>query len=250
VRAGRVHYPTRAAAHRAADTRDASLLVLAAFNGDPTAVTAADYSAFLRANFGPAGAPLVNATFPLALPAFQATGVPAYAALEAVYTYAEFACPARRGLRGAAARGVPAYAYAFAHTPSCAWIPGEPFSAAGLALLGPAHTAELPFVFAHTTALPAPAGNCSFAPVEQALSRTMVAAWTALAATGSPGAAGARWPVWNASAGLGWVVNDTAVVGVVDFAPCDLFDAVNALNGGVNDTQLGTLGNGTGQAGN
>jgi hypothetical protein len=214
VRAGRVHYPTRAAAHRAADTRDASLLVLAAFNGDPTAVTAADYSAFLRANFGPAGAPLVNATFPLALPAFQATGAPAYAA------------------------------------PSCAWIPGEQFSAAGLALLGPAHTAELPFVFGHTTALPAPAGNCSFTPAEQALSRTMVAAWTALAATGSPSAAGAPWPVWNASAGLGWVVNDTAAVVVVDFAPCDLFDAVNALNGGVNDTQLGMLGNGTSQAGN
>jgi hypothetical protein len=249
VRAGLAR-PTADTAQRATDTRDGSLIILAEFNGDPTAVTADDYAAFLRANFGPAGAPLVSATFPLALPAFQATGAPAYAALEAVYTYAEFACPARRGLRGAAARGVPAYAYAFAHTPSCSWIPDMQFSAAGLALLGPAHTAELPFVFGHTAGLPAPAGNCSFTPAEQALSRTMVAAWTALAATGSPGAAGAPWPVWNASAGLGWVVNDTAAVGVVDFAPCDLFDAVNALNGGVNDTQLGMLGNGTGQAGN
>jgi carboxylesterase type B len=184
---------------------------------------------------------LVNKTFPLTFPAFVATGFAPYAAIEYVYTYAQYGCPARRGLLGAAARGISAYAYEFAHTPSCSWFPGQDLSAEDLAGLGPAHTAELPFVFGHTSGLPAPNGNCSFTPAEKAISSSMVAAWTAMAATGSPSRHNAAWPAWNASAGLGWLVNTTATPGVVDFAPCALFDAVIALNGGVSDAKLGSL---------
>jgi hypothetical protein len=221
------------------DSADGSLFAEVAFPDGPTTATAANYSAFLVTNFGAAGAALVNASFPLSLSAFQDSGVPAYAAIQTVYTYASYSCPTRRGLLGAAARGVPTYAYQFVHTPSCSWFPGENLSAADLAGLGPTHTAELPFVFGHTRNLPPPAGNCSFNAAEQALSQTMMAAWTAMAGTGSPSASYAPWPAWNASAGLGWIIDNTTTIGALDYSVCDLFDEINAARGGVNDTQLG-----------
>ncbi len=96
-----------------------------------------------------------------------------------------------------------------------------------LALLGPTHTSEIPFVFGHTAGLPAPNGTCAFGVKEVALSQFISGAWTNMAEMGRPERECEVWPEYKgAQESRGVTFNNAPVAGVIDFSVCELFDLV------------------------
>ncbi|MCJ1331271.1 hypothetical protein MMC10_007959 [Thelotrema lepadinum] len=212
------------------NSQDGALFV-ASFYSNPTGLAEKDYTAFLTANWGTSGAALISKYLPYST--FVPTntpgdpGAPGYAAIEYVYTAWQYQCPAYRGLNTAAKNGIPAWAYEFAHTPSCPWV--APLTPQEVGLLGPTHTAEIPFVFGNTQGLPRPNGTCNLNAFEQNLSAFMVGAWNSMAATQRP-ADNSTWPLYTgaaASLGLKFAEN-TTVPGPIDFSICDVFDQIDA----------------------
>ncbi|CAJ2511983.1 Uu.00g076080.m01.CDS01 [Anthostomella pinea] len=210
------------------NTNDGSLFVLAVYRKQTFSIGQAEYDAFLTHNFGSL-APRVNATFPL-----QSSNVSAAALMTQIVTDAVYKCPAHRGLLAGARNGVPVWAYEFTHAPSCPWVSQLP--AAILPYVGVAHSAEIPFVFNTTTALPRPDGNCSFTAKETALAGRMSRAWTDMAQYGRPGDEVA-WPRFTEGVEVGVDLGHPLaglVVGGVDYERCSQFwdqiDAAMALN--------------------
>ena len=201
------------------NTQEGSLPLLSRYGPRVTKLNQSTYNDFLRFNFGPL-APVVNQTY--SLPKFARTGVPGYAAMMMVLTAYSYRCAAYRGLKGAARNGVPAWTYSFSHTPSCAWYQMIPDAKPILSLLGPTHTAELPFVFNLTTRMPPPDGECHLSNQEQELASTMSALWTDMAATGRPGDE-SRWPAWNIGNSCGVNIHNHLDTGVVDYSMCEAF---------------------------
>ena len=159
--------------------------------------------------------------------AFKDTDAPGFAAIEYVTTLAEYQCPSYRGLNKAAQKGLPTWAYEFNHTDTCAWIPEIPSSKQVLKLLGPTHTAEIPFVFEETSRLPRPNGTCKFDAAEVALSRFISQAWTNMADKQQPSTDESVWPAYLGPAvAKGLIFNDRPVAGQIDFKPCELFDQI------------------------
>lgn len=154
------------------------------------------------------------------------TQYPVVAAISTVITDAAYRCPAYRGLIRAAEKGVPAYSYIFSHTPTCSWVSGLPQKY--VQLLGPTHSAEIPFVFGSLTDLPAPNGTCNATAQERKISSKLVSAWTAMAEKGNPSTGSLQWPVYRNGSSLGLnIVNDTTVEHL-DYSVCQLWDEVNA----------------------
>ena len=180
------------------------------------------YTKFIQSSFGSA-APSVAERYPLS--AFNDTKFPAFYAMSDLLTDVEFKCPAYRGLDGAVQNGVGAFAYSWAHTPFCPWFPAPEEA---FAISGPTHTAEIPFVFAHTENLPPPNGNCNFTREEQDISARMVSAWSSMAATGNPSNQGLQWPEFEPSTLLGVNINSSVTAGSIDFSNCDFWDSLDA----------------------
>lgn len=201
------------------NTQEGSLALLSGYGPRVTKLNQSTYDEFLLFNFGPL-APVVNQTY--ALSKFARTGAPGYAAMMTVLTTYSYRCAAYRGLKGAARNGMPAWTYSFSHTPSCAWHQMIPHAEPILRLLGPTHSAELPFVFNLTTHMPPPDGNCHLSDQEKELASAMSSAWTKMAATGTPGDEN-QWPVWNIGESYGVNINNRLDTGVVDYSMCEAF---------------------------
>ncbi|KAJ9151411.1 Carboxylic ester hydrolase [Pleurostoma richardsiae] len=202
------------------NTQEGALFVLPLYAASIGLLNESTYDEFLTYNFGTLAAK-VNETYGLSR--FSNTSFPVYYAAVTVMTEYEFRCPTRRGLAASVARGTPAWTYSFGHTPSCPWADAIPDNSAVLALLGPAHSSEIPYVFGAVDGLPRPDGNCSFTDAERAMSRFMVSAWTSMAESGAPGGS---WPAFTSNASLGVNFNATYEAGVVDYSMCDFWDAV------------------------
>lgn len=129
-------------------------------------------------------------------------------------------CPTRRLARALTAAAPdnsssPVYVYHFAHQPSCGLYPPS---------WGVYHTAELPFVFAHTTMVP-PA--CEMTADEAQLAKMVGMLWRAHAATGDPSASGLRWPLYDAQTDADLVLDlELSVETAYRSAFCDFWDSV------------------------
>lgn len=201
------------------NTHEGSLPLLARYGRRATRLNQSTYDEFLGFNFGPL-APFVNKTYSLSR--FARTGAPGYAAMMTVLTAYSYRCAAYRGLKGAARNGVPAWTYSFGHTPSCTWHRMIPDAKPVLHLLGPTHSAELPFVFNLTAHMPPPDGRCHLSGQEKDLASTMSALWTDMAATGKPGDE-MSWPEWNIGDSKGVNINNRLDAGIVDYSMCATF---------------------------
>lgn len=201
------------------NSQEGSLPLLSRYGPRVTKLNQSTYDKFLKFNFGPL-ASTVNRTYSLSK--FARTGAPGYAAMMTVLTAHSYRCAAYRGLKGAVRNGVPAWTYSFGHTPSCAWYQMIPDARPVLKLLGPTHTAELPYVFNLTTHMPPPEGNCQFNENEKELAATISTLWTNMAATGRPGTA-SQWPEWTMEQSYGVNINSRLNVGAVDYSMCAAF---------------------------
>jgi carboxylesterase type B len=190
-------------------------------------ISAANYSSFLTANFGPA-ASIVVKQYPLTLPAFNSTGVPAFAAINTIFTQAQFHCPAYQAMLKAQSNNIPVYTYLNSHTPSCQWI--STLNASAIPYVDATHTSEIPYVFGNGVGLPLPSENCSFTAEENAISESLVAAWSTMASTGNPSVQGGlQWPQWNSNTSIGVNIVNATSVGVVDYSQCVFWDMINNL---------------------
>lgn len=120
------------------------------------------------------------------------------------------------------------FSYLNSHTPSCQWMLSLP--AAAIPLVGATHTSELPYVFGNGDGLPLGDGSCSFSSDENAISTSLIAAWSAMASTGNPSVQGGlQWPAWKNSTSQGVnIVNDTSV-GTIDYSQCAFWDMIDNL---------------------
>lgn len=199
--------------------QEATLFVYAVYGDASASLNESDYDLALIGNFGSL-ASTVNDTYPLSL--YTDTSMPAFYAIAALDTLYAVRCASYRAL-ASKANSAPVYTYSFNHTPSCTWVPFVAQDA--VAELGPAHTAELPFVFGGVKNLPFGTGNCSFTDSEVALSSFMQTAWTEMAASGSPGA---DWPVFSVESTQGVTFDEVPHVGTVDYSMCAFWDDIEA----------------------
>jgi carboxylesterase type B len=208
-----------------ADALEGTLFVLIAYQ-NPAVVTPADYTDFLEDNYGSTIASIIEQEYPVS--AFNSTPYPAFYAMVTIKTKADYFCPAYRALTTANKKDIPVWTYFFDHTPSCSWYNG--ISAAFLALFGPTHTAEIPFVFGNTDRLPLPNGTCSFTTAEHEISNVLVSAWTSMAAGGQPSPnGGLEWPAYNSSTSLGLQIANSTTIGPVDYSACEFWDYIHEL---------------------
>ena len=218
---------------------DGGIFTIATYGANPSA---ANYSSFLAANFGPA-ASIVAEQYPLTLPAFTSTGIPGFAAIATVMTEAMLYCPVYQAMTRALSNNIPVYTYLNSHTPHCPVIP--------LPLPGATHNTEVPFVFGNGVGLP-PGGNCSFSAQETLISEALVAAWSAMASTGNPSVEGGlQWPQWDNSASSGLTIVNATSVSVVNYSSCGFWDTID--NTYLNFTAVSavnTTTNGTGSKSN
>jgi carboxylesterase type B len=210
--------------------------------------TEQNYTDFITNNFG-ALASTVSSAYSLA--AFNSTPYPAYFAIATIYTDWEYLCPAYRGLLRATEKNIPAWTYLWDHDPSCVWLTGIPSDPDTLALLGPTHTSEIPFVFGNLDNLPLPNGTCNSTAAERQFSADFIAAYTSMADAGNPNVnARIQWPQFTANGSLGLTFGNTsATSGVVDYSRCAFWDKINtALNADNATSSTGVAASGTATA--
>jgi len=195
-------------------------------------VSADNYTIFLNQNFG-AAANLVAKQYPLTLPQFTTPGKagspasPAFEAISAIITDAQFTCPLYQAMLKAEAINMPVYTYLNKHVPHCPWQASPP--PAALPLIGATHTSEIPLVFGNGVNQPLISGNgsCNFTAAETTISETLIAAWTSMAVSGNPNVGG--WVQWSNSSSQGFVIGANATsVGAIDYSFCQFWDMINA----------------------
>ncbi|KAK4944042.1 hypothetical protein LTR10_016563 [Elasticomyces elasticus] len=215
-------------------------------NGSSISATDSDYNHFLVSNFGTSLVPEILKYYPLS--AFNSTPYPPFYAISTVITDASFYCPAHRALNTAVSKGIPAWTYYFDQEPNCPWF--QYLTQEIDELLGPTHTAEIPFVMGITQNLPPPNGTCNMNATEVAVSSFMLEAWTSMAANQRPTANSSLWPEYRgANASYGIVIDIAAIPDLLNYTRCELWDQINAFqrelayNGtllGANATSVGT----------
>lgn len=201
---------------------DATLFVVGAYSFPPSVQ---NYSDFLEYNFGPYAA-TINETY--AVQKFNSTPFPAFYALVSVFTDYAYKCPAHRALLKADQNGIDTWSYIWGHQPSCAWYSSIPNNPQVLQILNATHTAELPFVWSNLDNLPLPNGTCNLTSFERELSADIVAAWTSMAANGSPDPGKVQWPAFRHSSPDGLIVgNNSITTGRLDYTACEFWDQIN-----------------------
>lgn len=154
--------------------------------------------------------------------------------MSAVIGDLNYICTAYRGLNMSCSRGnVRVWTYNFAHTPHCPWVPN--LSEQTVQIIGPTHTAEIPFVMGHI--MPGP--NCTMTSDERSLSDFLMSAWTNMAINGEPTTPDSpfSWPEFTSSQeSLGINIGNNAntssailVPGRVDYTACAFWDQVNQV---------------------
>jgi len=151
---------------------EGTYFIAVAANAAGRALTAADYDAVVRVNFGTVAAPEIEAAYPLA-----AYPSPAQA-LAAVQTDSFFACPTD-AVRRALAPQVTVWGYEFAASNPVQNFPLPP-APADLALED-SHTTELAYVFGHDGR-----GNRLPTRADRLLSKQVIGYWTNFASGGDP----------------------------------------------------------------
>ncbi|KAK7426657.1 hypothetical protein QQZ08_006835 [Neonectria magnoliae] len=213
---------------------DSSLFVLPVFLQSDYAITESNYTTFL-ARWGSLG-PVIEKQYPLSL--FNTSGSTEEAVIAAIThlaTVSSYTCQTYRGLRAAVAVNTPAYAYRFNHTPSFPWLwfDGVAFPGKYGKYFGATHTAELPFVFVNLDNQPWGNGTANATSAERAISRTLVEAWTAVAAKGNPSTKSQPWPKFDECNVKGLYVKEDCEVTPLDFSECQFWDAIWAELGGL-----------------
>lgn len=204
-------------------TFDASLFVLGLYQLSVENISEADYDHFLSVSVGPL-ADTVKKLYPWS--AFEAySPFQGLWAMTTVYTEVSYKCPAQRGLRLAAAKGIDAWAYSFNHTNSCPWLIGQPSNPKELVVYGPTHTGEIPYLFGQTKDLPRPDGTCNFTTAEDAISDFMINAWTSMAEYGKPGNSSV-WPAWTPAKSQGITIYEGVSPGFLNMTECEFWDNI------------------------
>ncbi|KAL4893722.1 Carboxylesterase [Aspergillus ambiguus] len=214
--------------------REGMMDALTRFNTpkDFKSATPAEYTKFLRQNFGPA-ATIIERYYPLSL--FKSTEQPVIAAISTVITDAEYRCPGYQSAVQAASKGMPAWTYEFTHNSSCAWL--NTMSQTYIKQYGAAHTAEIPYIFGNLHFdFPGKNSTCTGTPAEWYLSKQMRSLWTAMAENANPSTENVHWPHFQITPkGVGTpaiVFGNSSVPGTIDFSVCRLWDRVNAMLAG------------------
>ncbi|KAH8684052.1 Carboxylesterase [Ilyonectria robusta] len=214
---------------------DSSLFVLPVFLGTGEPITEANYTEFL-ARWGSLG-PVIGKEYPLSL--FNASGSTEEAVMAAIThiaTVSSYGCQTYRALRAAVAAGTPTFAYRFDHTPSFPWlwINGTAFPGKYAKYFGATHTSELPFVFGNLDDQPWGNGTANGTTVEREMSRTLIEAWTAMAAKGNPSTVRQHWPRFGKCQDTGLYIQDGFKSTSLDFTECQFWDAIWAKLGAYN----------------
>ncbi|OOQ86520.1 putative carboxylesterase [Penicillium brasilianum] len=209
-------------------------------------LTAADYTAFLQGDFGPA-AQIIEKYYPLSL--FESAvaelgltaGSAVFEAIAQILTDAEYKCPTYQGAASTVRNSNPVWTYEFTHNATCAWLDTLVPIADDLSFIGAAHTAEIPFVFGNLNfSYPEENYTCSGSKAEWDLSNDMIGLWTAMAENGKPSTKAIQWPQFNiTSTGSntpGMVFGNSSTPGNIDFSVCKLWAQVSALLDGRNAT--------------
>lgn len=214
------------------NANDGALFVLAQYGAALTNITESQYQEFLLYSFGRL-ASNVSISYPLSK--YNSSVIsPEFSAMSDIITDYGYKCPTYRALKATEARGVNVWAYNFNHTPTCSWYQAIPNDPEILQLLGPTHTAEIPYVFSLTNHLPlsgSPSstsgnGNCSFDHAEIAISQFMERAWTALAKDKRP-ALTHVWPKWNRNSYTGIHIENLIEISELDYSNCAFWDKIS-----------------------
>jgi carboxylesterase type B len=212
---------------------DGALFVLAQYGATLVNISESQYQEFLSYSFGSLASD-VSASYPLSK--YNASAIsPGFYAMSDIITDYGYKCPTYRALKATEARGVNVWAYNFNHTPTCSWYQAIPSDPEILHLLGPTHTAEIPYIFSLTNHLPLSGspgstsgnGNCSFNNAEIAISQFMEHAWTALAKDKRPTQTHI-WPRWSKSSQAGIQIKDVIQVSEMDYTNCAFWDNINS----------------------
>lgn len=209
------------------------------------ALTAADYTAFLRGNWGSA-AQIIQKYYPLSLfesPTNGSTPLAVLFAISTVLTDSHFKCPGYQSAVQATRKNVSAWMYEFTHNSTCVWLDTMPQSA--ISVFGAAHTAEIPYVFGNLNFnFPTQNTNCTGSPVERNLSKQMMNLWTAMAETAEPSTGDISWPQFKITPkGLstpGMIFGNSSTPGSIDFSACKLWAQVDAVVDASNATATAT----------
>ncbi|CAG8093558.1 unnamed protein product [Penicillium nalgiovense] len=159
-----------------------------------------------------------------------------------VITDSNYKCPAWYGATQATRKGIRAWTYDFAHSPTCAWL----YAMAGsdVSLFRGAHTAEIPFVFGNLDNSYLPNGTCNSTSVEWRLGGQMMDLWTAMAESAKPSTKEIEWPRFQQGrkdnlSTPGLIFENSTVSGTIDYTGCDLWIQVNRMLAASNVTAMG-----------
>ncbi|PKK48977.1 hypothetical protein CI102_4152 [Trichoderma harzianum] len=214
------------------NANDGTLFVLAQYGAALTNITESQYQEFLLYSFGTL-ASNVSTRYPLSK--YNSSVIsPGFSAMSDIITDYGYRCPTFRALKATEARGVNVWAYNFNHTPTCSWYQAIPNDPEILQLLGPTHTAEIPYVFGLTNHLPlsgSPSsrsgnGNCSFDNAEIVISQFMEHAWTTMANDKRPTLTHV-WPKWNRNSYTGIQIKDLIEISEMDYRNCAFWDNIS-----------------------
>lgn len=229
------------------DQREGMMDTLTKYNTTKavTAITAADYTTFLRGNWGSA-AESIQKYYPLSLfesATNNSTPLAVLFAISTVLTDSHFKCPGYQSAVQAARNNVPAWIYEFTHNSTCAWLDTMPQSA--LAVFGAAHTAEIPYVFGNLNFdFPTQNTTCTGSPLEWNLSKQMIRLWTAMAENSNPSTKDISWPQFKITPeGLstpGMIFGNSSMRGSIDFSACKLWAQVDTMLDASNATTTAT----------
>lgn len=200
--------------------------------------TPAEYSQFLRDNYGSAAGE-IEKYYSLSL--FESTPDPVVAAIATVITDSEYKCPGYRCAAQATRKNMPAWIYEFTHNSTCVWLDTMPYG--GAAYFGAAHTAELPYVFGNLD-FDFHNETCNGTQDEYGLSRQMMSLWTSMAERGKPSGDFVEWKqfqIMQKGSGTPAVIfGNSSVSGTIDFSACELWAQVDAMLSASNSTTAKT----------
>ncbi|KAH8801799.1 putative carboxylesterase [Xylogone sp. PMI_703] len=222
-------------------TREAALFDIESYP-NVADLTAANYTSALQTDYGNSSTAVL---FQYPFSEFSSEPLAGWSAIVSVETISTFFCPTAEALGATLRAGVSAYTYLWNHTSSCPWYPSIP--AFSVPILGAAHTSEIPFVFNHTSRLPAPNGNCSLTLQEVAISHSLAASWKSMAVDGNPGnnlANGTKWPEYSVNTSIGMIVNNSTQFGFINYTQCTFWANLesstsqsNGISGGGSTTE-------------
>lgn len=209
------------------------------------------YPEFLRKNFGPAGAKIIESEYSLSK--FKAYGeLAAFAAISEVINDSTYKCPAYLGAMQTAAKNIPSWTFEFTHKPACPWtkdlsaIPQEYFS-----YVGATHTAEIPYVFGNMQHYNFKNKTCTVPASDHRLSKQMMSLWTAMAENANPSTNAIHWPRFNGTtksySSSGLIFGNSTTSGEIDFSSCALWAKIRAMQSTGNSTATAVSPSGSGK---